>query len=398
MSTRNALLCLAAIAISPVALRAQGLVAVQNYSADFKNEIPFQVNVTAQGGYDTLNYKANPLGSFESWFLQAGIGAVYTRPDQTTPLSFSLDTSVVNYIDGMPRFDDTFYNVRASLNFEHRFSERLRISNNMLLTYGMEPNNAFGFGGSTTLWNGQYFYGYNNFNVSYAWTPRFSTTTSYTIDGTIYDDDVIGNAENRYSHLFAQQFAYALNQQTSLTAEYRYRMTIFDSAPTKDYHSHFALVGVDHAWSSRTSGSVRVGAEFYENDRVSNTAPYAEAALNYTVDRQTYARWFASLGYSGAELSGSSSRYGLNTGLQVNHQINKRLSVNGGVSYAYSTFDNPGGVDGREHSIFLNAGLGYQVLDNLMLNAQYSYSTLNSNDVLREFDRHRISLGATASF
>jgi hypothetical protein len=235
-----------ALAAAPAALQAQGLVAIQNYSSDFRTEQPFQITTSVNSGYDTLDYKANPLmGSFDSWFVQGGIGAMYTRPDRTTPLSFSLDAGVVHYIDGMPRFDDTFYNARAAVNFEHRFSERLRISNNLFFTYGVEPNNGFGFGGSTTLWNGQYFYGYNNFNVSYAWTPRLSTTTSYTIDGTHYEDAIVGAAEDRYAHLFAQQFAYALNKQTSLTAEYRYRMTIFDKTPSKNFNSHFALVGVD---------------------------------------------------------------------------------------------------------------------------------------------------------
>jgi len=399
MRPRSFLLSLMALAAAPAALQAQGLVAIQNYSSDFRTEQPFQITTSVNSGYDTLDYKANPLmGSFDSWFVQGGIGAMYTRPDRTTPLSFSLDAGVVHYIDGMPRFDDTFYNARAAVNFEHRFSERLRISNNLFFTYGVEPNNGFGFGGSTTLWNGQYFYGYNNFNVSYAWTPRLSTTTSYTIDGTHYEDAIVGAAEDRYSHLFAQQFAYALNKQTSLTAEYRYRMTIFDKTPSKNFNSHFALVGVDHAWSQQMSGSVRAGAEFYESDLTSNTSPYAEAAVNYAVDRKTFARWYAALGFNGAELAAFSSRYGVNTGLQVNHNLTNRLSLNAGVNYAYSTFDNPGGIDGTEHSLFLSTGLGYNILQNLRLDAQYSFSTLQSNDPLREFDRHRVSLGATATF
>jgi hypothetical protein len=398
MRSRLALLCLSALALAPSVLRAQGLVAVQNYSADFRTEQPFQFNITGNSGFDKLDYKTSPTGGFQSWYVQGGVGAMYTRPDQTTPFSFSLDTSVVHYIDGVPSFGDTFYNARAAVNFEHRFSERLRISNNLFGTYGVDPSNAFGYGATTTIWNGQYFYGYDNFNVTYAWTPRFSTTTSYTIDGTFYKESAIGTQEDRYSHLFAQQFSYALDKQTSVNAEYRYRMTTYSDSPSKNYNSHFALAGVDHAWSQTTSGSVRAGAEFYESDTASRTAPYAEAAINYSVDRQTFARWFTSLGFSGAELGGFSSRYGLNTGLQVNHNINKRLSLNAGANYAYSTFDNPGGVDGKEHSIMLSTGIGYNILENLRLDAQYSYSTLQSNTAAREFDRHRVSLGATATF
>lgn len=394
------MLCLAAAAFSPAVLRGQGLVAIQNYSADFRTEQPLTFSVTGQGGFDSIKYKApSPfVQSFESWYLQGGVGAYYTDIDQTTPWAFSLDTSVIHYVDGGPQFGDTYYNARATFNFEHRFSERLKMSNNFYLTYGVDPSNAFGYGGSTTLWNGQYLYGFNNFNVSYAWTPRFSTTTSYTVDGISYEDDMIADPEDRFSHLFAQQFSYALSKRTSLAAEYRYRTTMFTHRSDKDYHSHFALAGVDHAWSERMSGSFRAGAEFLESDVTSQTAPYAEGALNYAVDRQTMVRWFAALGFNGAELAAFTSRYGVNTGVQVTHQITKRLSTNGALNYAYSQFEDGAGSDVVEHSGIISAGIGYQMLENLNLNANYSYSVLQSANALREFDRHRVSLGATATF
>ncbi|MFO1438190.1 MAG: TonB-dependent receptor [Verrucomicrobiaceae bacterium] len=401
MRSRLASLCLAALMLAPVVGHAQGLVAIQNYSADFRTEQPLTFSLFSNGGYDQLDYKngiPGTGGSIDSWFVTGGGSIMYTRPDQTTPFSFSLDSSVVHYVDGVPSFRDTFYNNRASVNFEHRFSERLKISNNFYATYGVEPNNAFGYGASTTLWNGQYLYGFNNFNINYAWSPRFSTTTSYTIDGIAYQDDFVATQEDRYTHLFAQQFSYALNRQTSVNAEYRYRMTTFDKTPGKNYASHFALAGVDHAWSERFSGSARAGAEFYESDTTRKTSPYAEAALNYAVARQTMVRWFAALGFNGAELAAFNSRYGVNTGLQMNHNITKRLSVNAGATYAFSKFDNLAAPDVTEHSLFLSTGLGYNILENLRLDAQYSFSTLQSTTALREFDRHRVSLGATASF
>ncbi len=400
MNFRFTMLILAAAVLSPAAVQGQGLVAIQNYSADFQTEQPLTFSLTGQTGYDFLKYKINsPLvEDIESWYVQGGVGAAYTRPDPTTPFSFSLDTSVIHYIDGVPRFGGTFYNARGAFNFEHRFSERLKISNNFYATYGVDPGTAFGYGASTTLWNGQYLYGYNNFNVSYAWSPRLSTTTSYTFDGIGYQDDIVAHPEDRYMHLFAQQFAYAISKRTSLTAEYRYRMSTFVTRADKNFTSHFALLGVDHAWSERMSGSVRAGAEFYDSDRISKTAPYAEAALNYAVARQTMVRWFAALGFNGAELAAFNSRYGLNTGLQMNHYFTKRLSANASASYAFSQFDNGAGTDTNEHSVLLSTGIGYQLLENLNLNANYSFSTLQSDDALREFDRHRVSLGATATF
>jgi opacity protein-like surface antigen len=48
--------------------------------------------------------------------------------------------------------------------------------------------------------------------------------------------------------------------------------------------------------------------------------------------------------------------------------------------------------------VFLNAGIGYQLMDNLNLNANYSFSTQLSNNALVEFNRNRVSVGATATF
>lgn len=400
MRFKLATLMLAFACLSPVAARAQGLVAIQNYSADFRNEQPLSFFFSANSGYDVLKYRAPSAqyGNIESWYGQVGAGTSYTHADRTTPYSFSLEGSVLEYVKGVPTYGSTFYNGRATFNFEHQFSERLKISNNFYVTYGTNPNTAFGYGATSALWNGQFLYGYNNFNVSYAWSPRFSTTTSYTFDGIGYENSAVATSQDRYSHLFAQQFAYKISKQTSLTAEYRYRLTDYTKSPFQNYHSHFALVGVDHAWSENMSGSARVGAELFQNGSGNKTRPYAEAAINYAVARQTELRWFSMLGFNGALLGNYTSSYGVNTGVQVDHHITKRLSVNGGASYGYSQLSGPSLPDQTQHSIFLNAGIGYQLMENISVNANYSFSTQLSNNPSVEFNRNRVSVGATATF
>jgi opacity protein-like surface antigen len=376
---------------------AQGLTAIQNYSGDFEEDSPLRFSITSRGGYDHLDYSQSGLDSFESYYAQGGVGLTYTEADRTTPWSVALDLGAIHYFDSIPRYDDSFYNARVAFNIAHQLSERLKVSDNFYLTYEAQPNLALG--GTTTLFNGQYLYGFNNFNVSYAWSQRFSTTTSYTVDGISYEDDIVSQSEDRLSHLVAQQFSYALTKRTSLTAEYRYRHTTFANATGRDFQSHFALAGVDHAWSQRFTGSFRAGAEFYRSSRVNNTAPYAEMALNYSIARKTQARWFGALGFDGAELSAYDSRYSLRTGVNVHHQLNKRVGLHAGAQYAYSDFDGSGTVaDVTEHSLLLSAGVSYQILENLSLDASYNYSILQSDDSSREFQRNNISLGVTASF
>ena len=397
MNFRLFLFGIACTLLSATHADAQGLVAIQNYSGDFTNDEPLTWSVTGRGGFDHLEYSQPGLDSFESTYLQAGFGATFTEADQTTPWSAALDLGAIQYLDDIERYDNTFYNTRVAFNIAHQMSQRLKFSDNFYLTYEAQPNIALG--GTTTLFNGQYLYGFNNFNVSYAWSQRFSTTTSYTVDGIRYEDEIVSAAEDRLSHLVAQQFTYALTKRTSLTAEYRYRMTQFQNAKGRDFNSQFVLAGVDHAWSQRFTGSFRAGAEFFKSDRVKNTAPYAELALNYSVARQTQARWFGSMGFDGAELQSFQSRYALRTGVNISHQISKKLGVNAGAQYAYSAFDGGNVVqDVTEHTLLLSAGVNYHILENLTVDASYNYSVLMSDDEIREFQRNNVSLGLTATF
>ena len=396
--TSKTLLAGSLLLLGSASASAQGLLAVQR-AADFTRAEPVTWSIGVNGGYDSLRY-ANESEFFpdiESFFVQGGIGATYTKVDRRTPWSFDIDGGILHYLDDAPRNDDTFYSARAAFNIAHEISERLKISNNMFGTYEVEPNTAMG--ASTTLWNGQYFYGYENFNISYAWSRRITTTTSYTIDTIRYQDEFVSQSEDRLSHLIAQQVSYALTPRTSLIGEYRYRMVDFANRSDVDYRSHYILAGIDHAWSQRLSTSLRAGAELFSSDRTEQTAPYGEFALDYAVDRTTSIRWFSALGFDGTEIQAFDSRYSFRTGINATHQVDRRLTVNGGLSYVYSDFDG-GQISPSitENSILVSAGLSYLLWSNVSMNAQYSYTVLDSDDNTRDFDRNRVSLGMSASF
>ncbi len=396
--TTTSLLAGSLLLLGSTSASAQGLLAVQR-AADFTRAEPVTWSIGVNGGYDSLKYgESNEFfPDIESFFIQGGVGATYTKVDRRTPWSFDIDGGIINYLDDAPRNDDTFYSARAAFNIAHEISERLKISNNAFGTYEVEPNTAMG--ASTTLWNGQYFYGYENFNLSYAWSRRITTTTSYTIDSIRYQDDFVSQSEDRLSQLVAQQVSYALTPRTSLTAEYRYRMVNFLNRSDVDYRSHYILAGIDHAWSQRLSASVRGGVEMFSSDRTDSTAPYGEFALNYAADRTTSIRWFSALGFDGTEIQNFDSRYSFRTGINATHQVDRRLTLNGGLSYVYSDFDG-GDISPSitENSILASAGLSYLLWSNISMNAQYSYTILDSEDPTRDFDRNRVSLGMSASF
>lgn len=397
MHAKLAILSVLGVFLVSTDASAQGLLALQN-QAQIRESQPLTFTLGANGGYDRLNYKSEKSGleDIDSFFVQGTLGAIYSEADPQTPWSVGADFGVLNYLDDTAGADETYYNARVAFNIVHQASKRLRLANNFYATYEVEPDYAIG--ASTSLRNGQYFYGYENFAVSYAWSERMSTTTSYTLDGIRYDDDDLARTEDRLSHIIAQQFSYSLNRNTKLVGD-RYRVTDYDTAPN-DYTSHYILAGIDHAWSERTSGSFRGGAELYQSDRVDETAPYFEVGVDHATSKKTSVHFYGSIGFDGAELGDYDSRYAYRTGVTANHRVTDRLALNGGLHYVYSDYEGNGDTTKNvtEQQVHASAGLAYRLWNKVSMDAQYSYTLLNSDDVLREYDRNRVSLGLSAQF
>ena len=213
MRTTIARLLVFGALLACVDAKSQGLLALQN-QADFRESQPLTFTLGASGGYDRLKYKSDDAGlqGIDSFFIQGAVGALYGDADPQTPWSIGGDFGVLNYLDDTAGAKDTYYNARVVFNLVHEASKRLKLANNFYVTYEVEPDLATG--ASTALRNGQYFYGYENFAVSYAWSERLSSTTSYTLDGIRYEDGDVGRLEDRLSHVIAQQFSYSLNRNT----------------------------------------------------------------------------------------------------------------------------------------------------------------------------------------
>jgi hypothetical protein len=209
----------------------QGLLAI-GQNSDYPENIPLTYTVTVNGGYDRIEYNTlDPdMEDVDSYFVQGGIGAVYGVNDRTTKWNIGVDFGATQYIDDAERGEDLFYNARVAFNITHEISRRLSVSDNLYVTWESEPD--YGVGVTTGRRAGQYAYGYNNASVAYAWSERVTTTTGYTVEAVKYlDDELVAEMEDRLSHIFSQQISYALNRTTSLTAEYRYRITQYDDTP-----------------------------------------------------------------------------------------------------------------------------------------------------------------------
>jgi len=182
--------------------------------------------------------------------------------------------------------------------------------------------------------------------------------------------------------------------------EYRYGQTDFQSA-ANDSQSHYFIGGVDYTISPDMKGSVAAGAERRSFERYADQwQPYANASIQAQWLDRTYLRMGARLGFEDAEIGAFQDRYSFRTGLAVGQELSDRMTASLGFFYLHSDFDAAGqGVKAyADDALMLQLNLNYALRENMNLYLGYDFTTYNSGDPLRNYDRHRVRLGLNSSF
>jgi Putative beta-barrel porin 2 len=377
--------------------RGQGLLSI-GANHDFDEKMPFSVTIASSVGWDS-NMNTSPDHEQESGYWQNGISVYYPMGDRRNHFLIGAHYSNIYYFDPAPGTEDVYHNARLTFDFSRDLSPRMAITDSFYLAYEAEPDMLIGMSANRRV--NQYLYGYNNLALSYAWTRRFSTVTSYTLTGIWYEDDLYKN-EDHLSHIFGQQFRYSLSRTTTLTLDYRFQWNNYDNNDDADSTTHYILAGVDHSFSPQLTGSLRVGAQIrnYEGPVGTSTAPYLEGAINYKAGKNTILRWYNYLGFDDAELAGFGETYSYHTGLTIDHKLTERLTGSLSLNYVHSEFsDSPDGLNDFSDDVFAGSvGLDFRVWRNISLNGSYWYTMNSSDSDIREYDRHRVSFGISATF
>lgn len=385
---------------------------------------PFQVSVTVRGGYDD-NVNLSSFNEQESFFTNAALGLTYNFGNARTRLSLNAGAGVTYYFDreqddlpggGDDDFEDYDVNAFVGFNITHKATPRLTLGASLLASYQSQPdfstfnNNTF----SANRRSQDFFFSSNRFSAGYAWAPRFSTVTSYTLGYVDYDDAIISNFQDRFEHTIGNEFRFLVAPVTTLVGEYRFGIVDYtddgDFGATRDSTSHFLLAGVDHSFSPRFNISTRAGVEFRSFDHDDNngffdededrTHPYAEATLNYALAQSTSIALFGRYSLEQPDVPDSLSRSTYRTGLTVRHAFTSRIT--GGLNFSYQHDDNDGNsvVSGFDEDSFdISVSVRYAINRNFALDAGYHHTEVISDESLfREFSRNRYYVGATFTF
>jgi len=378
------------------------------------SRFPVHFSVSLRQGYDD-NVFTSGFDKQASWFTNGGIAMNYDFGSPRTQISLGAGAGITYYWDtnngdGFKGINDNTddYDVNAyiSLSLVHKASPRLTFSLTTYLTYQSQPDFTLAVGLNRR--SGNFFYTQDKGTVTYLWTPRFSTATSYTFVALNYDDASLGSFEDRIENIFGNEFRFLLWPTTTLVGEYRFQLVSYDSID-RDSTTHFVLGGFDHSFTPRFSMSLRAGAEFrsYDSSDPSNngseSSPYAEATLNYALGKNTTVTWTNRYGIEEPDVVTNPSRRTFRTGLQVKHNFSQRISGQLGAFYQHDEYQ---GVDSP---VFFSPGFNEDVLDIALslryainhwfaLEAGYNHTEVSSDVDLRDYSRNRGWAGVNLTF
>jgi hypothetical protein len=352
-------------------------------------------SVDAAVGYDDNTYTTSS-DEVESFFSTLGANVSVTLGDTRSSLDLALGGSVTWYPDRDD--EDTDYGFNFSANAFHDLNEKFDLFANADVRYESEPDYGDIF--TSNRRNGDYFYSNLNVGVSAQWSQRFSTTTNLNFVTVNYIEDELEDLFNRQEYGINQAFFYALKPETSLVAEYRFRL--FDqNDDSRDAYSHYTLVGIDHGFSERLKASVRAGAEFRDFETQGmQTAPYFESTLTYLGLNRSSISWVSRIGYEVTDTLDYDERFTYRTGVSWVQGLTARLRSEVGAYYQHNDYTGNEGIgnDFSEDVLSFNAGLIFAINRHLQINAGYSHSSVFSDEEFREYDRNVYSAGLKLLF
>jgi hypothetical protein len=334
------------------------------------------------------------LGSF---ITRAGAGIDIQLFTRRTLFTFDVNASANHYWN-RPDVDPTEYNGSLSLNLSHRITPRLQGTAQVSASYLSQPDYSR-INSPTSLGAGNYIVANAKGDLSYRWTPRFTSVASLSNNSLTYEEK--GFQAGNYSEtVFGTEQRYLFSPRFTFLAEARYSFFSYELAAERDSNTTFLLLGTEFTYSRLLSGSVRVGVasrKFLETGEAKIT-PYMETVVVYRIGRASVLSWNTRFGFEepGAP---TQERVVLRTGLNFNQAFSPRFSVSAGVNYLHeTTTDEAAQTESTQDTFDASLTSRYLVTRRLSLNATYSFTTVATSTGSSDFYRNRLFIGGEYTF
>ena len=363
----------------------------------------FRLSTSLTGGYDD-NVNLTPTGS-PSWY--ANPSAVFTYQFGNPRLAMDLIAGAgITYYFDHPGGRDYDPNVYLRLSLLYKASERLTFDVSAFAAYQAQPDVTSALSANRRL--GNFFRSEDRISAHYRWTPRFSTTTSYTFSVLEYQNSTASSGD-RLQNQLGEEVRYLLFPTTTATAGYRIGITDYQTTGHNSINQ-ILTAGLDQTFGPHLTGIFRGGLQL----RSEQISPYVEAGLNYSFEsgrtrRGTYVIWTNRYSIEESGTGAGSGRETFRTNLLLNYRVTERISANLTVSYQHGTGAQDigfnGGVAGGAENVFdVSSGVRYAITPSLAINAGYRHTELDRGSTsaiasqLLGYTRNRYFAGLTYTF
>lgn len=288
------------------------------------------------------------------------------------------------------------YNGSLTMLYLRKLSPRMQFTTNANIVHQSQPDYSLVNVDSNNVGR-SYTNGFLKFDLSYRWTPRFSTDTSVNFQALYYDEKLAG--QNFRETTFSNEFRYIRSPKITYVVEIRYADTGYPDFPLQDSTSEFLLLGMEQKWSRRLSSTFRVG-ESLRNFSAggSQSTPYGELFISYQPNTRSQVSLSSRYGFEQSN-SATDRNITLRTSLAYSRQFTRRLSASASVNYVDQDFTSTL-TDLTNNQTTTDAGLNlvYQVNRHLTLNANLSYTMLKTSLGVQDYDRTRFFLTGSYDF
>jgi hypothetical protein len=346
--------------------------------------VPLEITTGVDLGYDDHVIGSNAATSSSSpssLFTKENLVLTYSRPGKQTEFRLLAIGRFTQYLD--LGTDDKDLSITASLT--HNFTTRLSFNAEIYGAYQTEPNFQSNIGPTNV--RAPHFDTNDVFSLTYRWSSRLSTVTSYTFQRIKYESSsvstsAVGAAQDRFQNTLAERLQFSLTSRTSLTGEYRFEVIDYDTAP-RDATIHFALAGLDHHLTEHLTINLLGGPSFrFFKDDGNTINPYAQVKLDYKASNHSLS-WITTYGVEQPSQTLAAGATTLRTGLNLGYDLTSRINLKAAAYYHHE--ENQGGAafvtnsTGTQDALQFTLGLKYTINKHFEFHVDYEYTAQNAS-------------------
>lgn len=368
---------------------------------------PFRYSFVVYEGYNS-NVNTQPNNGVQSLYTEIAAGIGYEFGGSRLQLETSFGAALTYYYNNKNlSYDGLFPTINFVLGANYEATPRLDLSFNTVTTLQTQPN--FTTAGGSDFYQGPYILSDTTLGAKYLWLPKFATETTYNPVLWYYlDPGAEATDFSRYEQTIGQQFIFLWKPQTSLVAEYRFNTRNYFYAKNYDSIGNYGLLGVDHVLNPRSTLTFRGGVEqrFMQNpDNVGTNdyyGPYAEFNFNYALNPDTTVAVQTRYGTTASNLTNYNQGQQLLFGLNLAHQLTRRIALSGFFNYQNNYYNQPDSVvngvnvapDFYDNVFNTGINMSFQINRVWSLLAGYTFTTLvSTSSQEKDYNQNIVFIG-----